>query len=74
MVEDCPGAELNGQFLETLEKLPYLGDTIRARGSAVDNVITRIRSEWIMFRDLESLLGRGGFPNRSERHIFRMRK
>ena len=62
MVKDCPGAELNGQFLEILEKLPYFGDTIRARGSAVDSVITRIRSEWSMFRDLVSLLASGGFP------------
>ena len=45
-----------------MEKLPYFGDTIRARGSAVDSVITRIRSEWSMFRDLESLLASGGFP------------
>ena len=62
MVEDCPGAELNGQFLEILEKLPYLGDTIRATGSAVDSVITRIRSEWSMCRDLVSLLTSGDFP------------
>ena len=62
MVEDCPGAELNGQFLEIFEKLPYLGDTIRARGSEFDSVITRIRSEWSMFRDLLSLLASGGFP------------
>ena len=62
MVEDCQGAELNGQFLEILEKLPYLGDTIQARGSAVDSVITRLRSEWSMFRDLVSLLASGGFP------------
>ena len=45
-----------------MEKLPYFGDTIRARGSAVDSVITRIRSEWSMFRDLVSLLASGGFP------------
>ena len=62
LVEDCPGAELNGQFLEIFEKLPYLGDTIRARGSEFDSVTTRIRSEWSMFRDLVSLLASGGFP------------
>ena len=62
MVEDCPRAELNGQFLEVLEKLPYLGDTIRASGSTVNSVITRIRSEWSMFKDLVSLLASGGFP------------
>ena len=66
MVEDCPGAELNGQFLEILEMLPHLGDTIQARGSAVDSVITRISSEWSMFRDLVSLLASGGFPIRAK--------
>ena len=47
--EDCRGIEFNGQFLEILGKFFYLGDTIGARGGAVDSVITRICSGWNNF-------------------------
>ena len=46
---DFPGTGLNGQSLEN-------------RGGAVDSVVTRIRNEWSMFRDLMSLLGSRGLP------------
>ena len=40
----CPGIELNDQSPETLQKFCYLGDTIGPRESAVDSIITRMRS------------------------------
>ena len=40
----CPGIELNEQSPETLKKFCDLGDTTGARESAVDSIITRMRS------------------------------
>ena len=34
-----------------MEKFCYHGNTIGAKGGAVDSVITKIRSEWFKFRD-----------------------
>ena len=48
--EDCPGIESNGQSLETEETFCYLDNTIRARGAAANNAITRMRIGWTIFR------------------------
>ena len=32
MTKDCPSIEVNGQFLEIVEKFFYLGDKVRAKG------------------------------------------
>ena len=45
IAEDCPGIELNGHFLEVVEKLCYFGNTI-AKGGAAVSAITRVKSGW----------------------------
>ena len=62
MTEDCPCLELNGQSLEITENFCYLGDTIRARGSAFDSAIIRIKSGQNKFRDFVLLLASRGLP------------
>ena len=43
--EDCPDIELNGQSLEIVERLCYLGDTTGARKGAFSSIIAR--SGWL---------------------------
>ena len=57
-----PSIEFNGQSLEIVEKFCYLGDTIRARGDAIDMVLAKTRNGWIKFRDLLPLLATRGLP------------
>lgn len=38
---ECPGIELNSQSAEVVEKFRYSGDTVAARGDAVDNDLAR---------------------------------
>ena len=61
--EDFSGKELNGQSLEIVEKFCYLSEL--SQRSAVDSVITRIRSGWNKFRDL--VLSQSRFALRSKR-------
>ena len=58
---DCPGIELNAQFLEIVEKF-CLCDTIITREGAFNSAITRIWSEWCEFRYLVTLLASRGLP------------
>ena len=55
MAEDCPGIESNGLSFETV-------DTVRARWSSMDSVITKIRIGWSKFIDSVLLLVSRGFP------------
>ena len=55
IAEDCLSIELNGLSFETV-------DTVRARWSSMDSVITRIRIGWSKFRDSVLLLASRGFP------------
>ena len=45
-----------------MEEFYCLGDTIETRGGAFNSVITRFRSGWCKFRDLEPLLASKVFP------------
>ena len=55
MAEDCPGIELNSLSLETV-------DTVKAKWSSVDSVITKIRIGWSKFRDSVLSLASRGLP------------
>lgn len=57
--EYYPVAELDGQYFEIVGKICYLGDTVKAKGSAVDCVLARIRNGWSKFQDLLPLFERG---------------
>lgn len=52
LAEDSPGVESNGQSLEIVNRFDVLMAPVGARGSAVDRVITKIKSRWSKFRDL----------------------
>ena len=39
-----------------MERFCFPGDTIGARGDAVDSIMTRVRNRWSKFRDLVLLL------------------
>ena len=38
IIKDCRGIEFNGHSFKILEKLPYFGDILGAKGGAVGNV------------------------------------
>ena len=66
---DCPGIELNSQFLETMKKF-YLDGAIVARGGATDSVITKIRSGWYKLTDLVPLFASRGLPLEAKGRLY----
>ena len=55
IADNFPGIELNEQLLEIVERVCYLGDTIKVSVGALDSVKTRIRH-------LVSFLASNGLP------------
>ena len=55
-------SKLNGESLEIVEKIYYLGRAIETKRGAVDSTMTMIKSGWSKFRDLVPLLASKSLP------------
>ena len=70
IAQECLDTELNGQSIEIVEKLCYLGDTIGAKGRCSCQCYNKDHEERSKFRDLVPLLASRGLTLKGNGNLY----